>query len=49
MALNGLSLFDLRQQAGHADLRTTQKYIADDVNRRAEAVKALPFLVRRGA
>jgi integrase len=42
----GLTLFDLRLQAGHASVRTTQEYIVDDADRRAEAVKALPFLVR---
>src|SRR4029077_8540433 len=34
MDQRGLSLFELRRQAGHADVRTTQRYIADDVGRR---------------
>ena len=47
MRQRGLSLFDLRQQAGHADVRTTQRYIADSVEERAQAVAAKPFLVKR--
>jgi len=35
---------DLRRQAGHSDVRATQRYIADDVGRRAAATKGL-FLV----
>ena len=46
MDQRGLSLFELRRQAGHADVRTTQRYIADDVGRRAEAA-AKPFLVKK--
>jgi integrase len=46
MNQRGLSIFDLRQQAGHADVRTTQRYIAGDVERRAQAVGAKPFLVK---
>jgi hypothetical protein len=45
MQQRGLTLFDLRRQAGHADLRTTQKYIAEDMQRRQEAVKGLPKIV----
>ena len=41
----GLTLFDLRRQAGHADVRTTQRYIVDDLGQRAEATNALPRLV----
>jgi integrase len=44
-----LSLFDLRMQAGHADVRTTQKYIVDDQRRRSDATKDLPFLVAKKA
>jgi integrase/recombinase XerC len=44
MSKRGLSLFELRQQAGHADVRTTYRYIADDLSSRAEAAKALPKL-----
>jgi integrase len=40
-----LTVFDLRRQAGHADVRTTQRYIMDDTERRAEAAKNLPRLV----
>jgi len=47
MRQRGLSVFDLRQQAGHADVRTTQRYIADDVAERARAVAAKPFLVKQ--
>jgi len=45
MQQRGLTLFDLRRQAGHADVRTTQKYIADDIGRRQEAVNGLPKIV----
>lgn len=47
----GLTLFELRRQAGHADVRTTQDYIADDFATRKEAVGGLPKVVaiRRGA
>lgn len=48
MDQRGLSLFELRRQAGHADVRTTQRYIADDVARRAAAAEK-PFLLRKGA
>lgn len=41
-----MSLFDLRRQAGHTSVRTTQLYVADDVGRRAEAV-AKPFLLKK--
>jgi integrase len=41
-----VSVFDLRAQAGHADVRTTQRYIADDVEVRAQAVAAKPFLLK---
>lgn len=46
MAQRGLSVFDLRQQAGHADVRTTQLYIADAVEARAKVVAIEPFLRR---
>lgn len=45
MQRRGLTLFALRRQAGHADVRTTQTYIPDDVARRQEAVKNLPKIV----
>lgn len=45
MNRNGLTLFDLRRQAGHADVRTTQRYIVDDLEQRTEATNALPRLV----
>jgi integrase len=45
----GLTVFDLRRQAGHTDIRTTQRYIADDVDRRAAAVAELPRLKAVGA
>jgi len=45
MSRRGLTIFDLRRQAGHADVRTTQRYIADDVARRADAAKGL-FVVQ---
>jgi integrase len=45
MQQRGLTLFDLRRQAGHADVRTTQKYIADDMTRRQQAVQSLPKIV----
>jgi len=44
MNRNGMTLFDLRRQAGHADIRTTQQYIVDDMAQRTEAVNALPRL-----
>jgi len=47
MRQRGLSIFDLSRQAGHADVRTTQRYIADDVEERAAAVASKPFLVRK--
>jgi integrase len=37
-----LSLFDLRHQAGHADIRTTAKYVADDRVARTAAAAELP-------
>lgn len=43
-----LTIFELRHQAGHADVRTTQRYIADDVARRSQASK-MPFLVKKTA
>ena len=33
-----MSLFDLRAQMGHVDIRTTQKYVADDLDARRDAV-----------
>ena len=47
MQQRGLTVFDLRRQAGHADVRTTQRYIADDVERRQEAVKTLVVLRKK--
>jgi integrase len=46
-----LSVFDLQRQAGHANIRTTQRYIADDLTARGEAVRGLPKVVaiRKGA
>lgn len=41
---SGLSLFELREQAGHADVRTTQRYIMDDKAGRTAAMKGLPKL-----
>jgi integrase len=35
-----MSLFDLRAQMGHADIKTTQKYVATPVDARAEALAA---------
>ncbi len=45
MSKRGLSLFELRQQAGHADVRTTQRYIVDERAGRDEAARGLPKLV----
>ena len=45
MSKRGLTLFELRQQAGHADVRTTQRYIVDERSGRDEAAKGLPRLV----
>jgi integrase len=45
MDQRGLSLAELQRQAGHADVRTTMRYIADGMDRRAEAAKNLPQLV----
>lgn len=46
----GLTLFELRQQAGHADIRTTQRYIVDDGAARTAAVAKLPRLrIAKGA
>jgi hypothetical protein len=36
--------FELRQQAGHADIRTTQRYVVDDGEKREAAVLELPRL-----
>jgi integrase len=47
MRKQGLTLFDLTRQAGHTDVRTTQRYIADDLEERARAVRALPFMIKR--
>ncbi|HXS97168.1 MAG TPA: site-specific integrase [Candidatus Limnocylindrales bacterium] len=44
MQTRGLTLFDLRRQAGHASVRTTQEYVMDDIQRRAAAVAELPRL-----
>ncbi len=43
---NRLSVFDLRTQAGHADVRTTQLYVADDLSERDRAVRDLQAEVR---
>lgn len=45
----GLTLFELRQQAGHADIRTTQGYIADDGAKRSAAVLNLPRIGKKSA
>lgn len=40
----GLTIFELRRQAGHADIRTTQRYVVDDAAARKTAVLELPHL-----
>ncbi len=42
-----MTLPELQRQAGHSDARTTMRYIADDVERRAAASRDLPFIVRK--
>jgi integrase len=42
MDKRGLTIFELRQQAGHADIRTTQRYVVDDAQARQKAVLELP-------
>ena len=37
----GLTVFDLRRKAGHADVRTTQHYIVDDMAQRTAATNGL--------
>jgi integrase len=51
MQHRGLSIFDLRRQAGHTDVRTTQEYMADDLSTRKKAVGGMPKVIpiRRGA
>lgn len=44
-----LSLFDLRHQAGHADIRTTAKYAGDDQVERAKAASELPKIEKLAA
>lgn len=34
-----MTLFDLRAQMGHADIRTTQRYVASDMDARRDAVR----------
>ncbi len=43
----GLSMADLQRQAGHADVRTTMRYIAENISRRKDAVADMPFIVRK--
>ena len=43
-----MSIFDLRAQMGHADIKTTQRYVDSPVSDRAEALanaqsKVIPF------
>jgi hypothetical protein len=40
MSKRGLTLFELRQQAGHADVRTTQRYIVDERSGRMRRPRA---------
>ncbi len=47
MDKRGMTLPELQRQAGHADVRTTMRYIADDVEHRAAASRELPFIVRK--
>ncbi len=47
MSQQGLTLFDLRHQAGHSSIKTTQKYIADDIGRRAGAARGLSIVSRK--
>lgn len=49
MDKRGLSMADLQRQAGHADIRTTMRYIAEDITRRRDAAKDLPYIIRKGA
>lgn len=39
MQRQGLSLFDMRLQAGHGNIKTTQQYVADDLGNRRRAVE----------
>jgi hypothetical protein len=48
-----MSLFDLRAQMGHADIKTAQQYVATAVDSRAEALvaeqaKVIPFRKQDG-
>jgi integrase len=45
---NEMSIFDLRAQMGHADIKTTQRYVDSPVSERAAALaeaqaKVIPF------
>jgi integrase len=44
-----MTLFDLKQQAGHGSIRTTQKYIPDNIARRATSVSGLRIVSRKGS
>jgi integrase len=44
-----MTLFDLKQQAGHSSIKTTQRYIPDDLARRAVAVSGLRVVSRKGS
>jgi integrase len=44
-----MTLFDLKQQAGHSSIKTTQRYIPDDLARRAVAVSGLKVVSRKGS
>jgi len=48
-----MSLFDLRAQMGHASIQTTQRYVADDIAARTEALReaqaANVVPIRKGA
>ena len=47
MDQQGLTLFELRRQAGHSSIKTTQKYIADNPVRRAAAASGLSVVSRK--
>ena len=44
-----VNLFDLKQQAGHASIKTTQGYIPDNLARRAAAASGLRVVSRKGS
>jgi integrase len=41
MQRQGMSLFDMRRQAGHGSVKTTQMYVADDLGERSKAVESM--------